>query len=94
MSGTSNLALTGVEKVVSYECDKCLSATVWMVGHSVKHHVVYVMLNDDDNGFVFAGEQSGEYQSNSSIYRFDIMPMPSTLSLQPYGVAVLNSRIQ
>jgi hypothetical protein len=46
------------------------------------------MLNDDDNGFVFAGEQSGEYQSNSSIYRFDIMPMPSTLSLQPYGVAV------
>jgi hypothetical protein len=63
-------------------------------GHSVKHHVVYVMLNDDDNGFVFAEEQSGEFQSNSPIYRFDIMAMPSTLSLQPYGVAVLNSRIQ
>jgi hypothetical protein len=27
-----------------------------MLGHSVKHHVVYVMLNDDDNGFVFAGD--------------------------------------
>ena len=52
-------------------------------GHSVKHHVVYEMLNDDDNGFVFDGERSGEYQSNSPIHRFDIMPMPSTLSLQP-----------